>query len=281
MSFKIEGKTIPKVLSESDEKIKILLQNSRDLNKFETNIYICTMEKKRILVDDDEEDLCEILRYNLTSAGYLTDVAYSAEDAFALLKTGYDLLLLDIIMGGISGIKLAELIRNEYKNDVPIIFITARDSVEDKLKGFGAGADDYIPKPFSVKELLARVHAVLLRSKEKKGETTPSSSFADTSVEKTEIIHRGDMVINLQTKGVEISGKVVKLTKKEFEILSRLALNPGKIFSRGDILDAVWNNESYVLDRTVDVHIARLRKKLGEMGSAIVNRSGYGYCFEL
>jgi Response regulators consisting of a CheY-like receiver domain and a winged-helix DNA-binding domain len=125
------------------------------------------------------------------------------------------------------------------------------------------------------------VHAVLLRSKEKKGETTPSSSFADTSVEKTEIIHRGDMVINLQTKGVEISGKVVKLTKKEFEILSRLALNPGKIFSRGDILDAVWNNESYVLDRTVDVHIARLRKKLGEMGSAIVNRSGYGYCFEL
>ena len=239
------------------------------------------MEKKRILVVDDEEDLCEILRYNLTSAGYLADVAYSAEDAFALLKTGYDLLLLDIMMGGISGIKLAELIRNEYKNDVPIIFITARDSVEDKLKGFGAGADDYIPKPFSVKEVLARVHAVLLRSKEKKGETTPSSSFADTSVEKTEIIHRGDMVINLQTKGVEISGKVVKLTKKEFEILSRLALNPGKIFSRGDILDAVWNNESYVLDRTVDVHIARLRKKLGEMGSAIVNRSGYGYCFEL
>lgn len=235
------------------------------------------MEKKRILVVDDEEDLCEILRFNLTNAGYHTDIAYSSEEAFSLLKNGYDLLLLDIMMGGISGIKLAELIRKEYMNDVPIIFITARDSVEDKLKGFGAGADDYIPKPFSVKEVLARVQAILLRSKNiQKVVVAPVPAQP-----KSGLIKRGELSINVDTKGVEVAGKVIKLTKKEFEILSKLALNPGVIYSRADILDAVWNNESYVLERTVDVHIARLRKKLGEMGSAIVNRSGYGYCFEL
>jgi DNA-binding response OmpR family regulator len=235
------------------------------------------MEKKRILVVDDEEDLCEILRFNLTNAGYHTDIAYSSEEAFSLLKNGYDLLLLDIMMGGISGIKLAELIRKEYMNDVPIIFITARDSVEDKLKGFGAGADDYIPKPFSVKEVLARVQAILLRSKNIHKE----AAAPVTAQPKSGLIKRGELSINVETKGVEVAGKVIKLTKKEFEILSKLALNPGVIYSRADILDAVWNNESYVLERTVDVHIARLRKKLGEMGSAIVNRSGYGYCFEL
>lgn len=234
------------------------------------------MEKKRILVVDDEEDLCEILRYNLSNAGYKTDIALSAEDAFAMLKNGYDLLLLDIMIGGISGIKLAELIRKEYNNDVPIIFITARDSVEDKLKGFEAGADDYIPKPFSIKEVLARVQALLLRSSNIKKVELPSQTISGKST----LLKRGDMTINVETKVVEISGQNIKLTKKEFEILSRLAQNPGKIYSRGEILDLVWNNESYVLERTVDVHIARLRKKLGDMGSAIVNRSGYGYCFE-
>ena len=235
------------------------------------------MEKKKILVVDDEEDLCEILRFNLTNAGYQTDVAYSSEEAFSLLKNGYDLLLLDIMMGGISGIKLAELIRKEYKNDVPIIFITARDSVEDKLKGFGAGADDYIPKPFSVKEVLARVQAILLRSKSIQKETEkPVPSQPKRSTIKME-----GLSINIESKVVEIDGKAIKLTKKEFEILSKLALNPGVIYSRADILDSVWNNESYVLERTVDVHIARLRKKLGNMGAAIVNRSGYGYCFDL
>lgn len=235
------------------------------------------MEKKKILVVDDEEDLCEILRFNLSNAGYQTDVAYSSEEAFSLLKNGYDLLLLDIMMGGISGIKLAELIRKEYKNDVPIIFITARDSVEDKLKGFGAGADDYIPKPFSVKEVLARVQAILLRSKSIQKETEkPVPAQPKSSTIKME-----GLSINIESKVVEIDGKAIKLTKKEFEILSKLALNPGVIYSRADILDSVWNNESYVLERTVDVHIARLRKKLGNIGAAIVNRSGYGYCFDL
>ncbi|MFA6334487.1 MAG: response regulator transcription factor, partial [Bacteroidales bacterium] len=122
------------------------------------------MEKKKILVVDDEEDLCEILQFNLSNAGYLVDVAYSAEEAFGMLKNNYDILLLDVMMGGISGFKLAELIRDEYKDSVPVIFITARDNVSDKLKGFNVGADDYIAKPFSIKEVVARVQAVLSRT---------------------------------------------------------------------------------------------------------------------
>jgi two-component system alkaline phosphatase synthesis response regulator PhoP len=240
------------------------------------------MEKKRVLVVDDEEDLCEILRFNLNNAGYIADTAYSAEEAFSKLKNNYDLLLLDVMLGGISGFKLAELIREEYHNNVPIIFITARDSVEDKLKGFGTGADDYIPKPFSVKEVIARVQAVLSRSEYRKREL---ETVADvTPAEKNEIhsnsLVHGGMIINPESKLLTIDGENIKLTKKEFEILFMLADEPGKIFSRSKILDMVWKNEAYVLERTVDVHIARLRKKLIRYGSSIVNRSGYGYCFE-
>jgi len=243
------------------------------------------MEKKRILVVDDEEDLCEILRFNLNSAGYLTDVAFSAEEAFAKLKNNYDLLLLDVMLGGITGFKLAELIREEYHDNVPIIFITARDSVDDKLKGFNTGADDYILKPFSVKEVVARVQAVLSRTEFRKRsemeriEKEKNQEKAKKS--EKELLIFSDMVINSETKQLSIHDRNIKLTKKEFEILYMLAVEPQKIFSRAHILDLVWKNEAYVLDRTVDVHIARLRKKLGEYSGCIVNRSGYGYCFEI
>lgn len=243
------------------------------------------MEKKRILVVDDEEDLCEILRFNLNSAGYLTDVAFSAEEAFAKLKNNYDLLLLDVMLGGITGFKLAELIREEYHDNVPIIFITARDSVDDKLKGFNTGADDYILKPFSVKEVVARVQAVLSRTEFRKRseieriEKEKNQEKAKKS--EKELLVFSDMVINSETKQLSIHDRNIKLTKKEFEILYMLAVEPQKIFSRAHILDLVWKNEAYVLDRTVDVHIARLRKKLGEYSGYIVNRSGYGYCFEI
>jgi two-component system, OmpR family, alkaline phosphatase synthesis response regulator PhoP len=243
------------------------------------------MEKKRILVVDDEEDLCEILRFNLNSAGYLTDVAFSAEEAFAKLKNNYDLLLLDVMLGGITGFKLAELIREEYHDNVPIIFITARDSVDDKLKGFNTGADDYILKPFSVKEVVARVQAVLSRTEfRKRSETERIEKEKNQEKAKksaNELLVFSDMVINSETKQLSINGRSIKLTKKEFEILHMLAVEPQKIFSRAHILDLVWKNEAYVLDRTVDVHIARLRKKLGEYSGCIVNRSGYGYCFEI
>ncbi|MEN6619021.1 MAG: response regulator transcription factor [Rikenellaceae bacterium] len=243
------------------------------------------MEKKKILVVDDEEDLCEILQFNLKSAGYMVDVAYSAEEAFARLKNNYDILLLDIMMGGISGFKLAELIRQEYQNSVPIIFITARDNVADKLKGFNVGADDYIAKPFSIKEVVARVQAVLSRTafykKAEQEKIEYEKKVAGQNVSGSQKISFPNLSINFENKQLTIYGENIKLTKKEFEILFMLANSPHKIFSRVDILDAVWRNEAYVLDRTVDVHIARLRKKLGEFSSCIVNRSGYGYCFDI
>ncbi|MDP3451705.1 MAG: response regulator transcription factor [Bacteroidales bacterium] len=232
------------------------------------------MEKRRVLIVDDEEDLCEILSFNLKSAGFETDVAFSAEEAYAKIKNNYDLLLLDVMMGAISGFKLAELIREDYPKKIPIIFITAKDNENDKLKGFNLGADDYISKPFSVKEVIARVNAVLSR-------VSPA--------QEKQISGRDDVVglidfkrltINRQSKIVKVNDIVIKLTKKEFEILYILASQPHKIFSRSNILDMVWKNESYVLDRTVDVHIARLRKKIEPYANTIVNRSGYGYCFD-
>jgi len=238
------------------------------------------MEKKRLLVVDDEEDLCEILRFNLNNAGYDTDIAYSAEEALLKLKNGYDLILLDVMMSGISGFTLADLIRKEFSNNVPIIFITARESVSDRLKGFEAGADDYIPKPFSVKEVIARVNAVLSRSAFYKKADKERSDY-DAKNTTPGLLNYDNLAINPDNKQVTVCDYPVKLTKKEFEILYMLAASPHKIFSRADILQAVWKNEVYVLERTVDVHIARLRKKMGEMGCAVVNRSGYGYCFDI
>ena len=229
-----------------------------------------TMSKKRVLIVDDEEDLCEILSYNLKNAGFDTDVAYSAEEAYSKIKNNYDILLLDVMMGAISGFKLAEIIREDYSADIPIIFITARDQETDKLKGFGLGADDYISKPFSIKEVIARINAVLSRiSGVKTGNNTARN-----------IVSFNGLKINPGNKKVTADKTDVKLTKKEFEILFVLASSPNKIFSRNDLLDAIWKDESYVLDRTVDVHIARLRKKIGAYGNCIVNRSGYGYCFD-
>jgi DNA-binding response OmpR family regulator len=232
------------------------------------------MKKKKILVVDDEEDLCEILSFNLKSAGFETDVAYSAEEAYSKLKNNYDLLLLDVMMGAISGFKLAELIREEYPKNIPIIFITAKDQESDKLKGFNIGADDYISKPFSIKEVIARVKAVLSRTTAEENNSKVSKKISDSGIEFR------SMSINLVNKIVTIEGREIKLTKKEFEILYMLAGQPLKIFSRAQILDSVWQNESYVLDRTIDVHIARLRKKIEPYSSSIVNRSGYGYCFD-
>jgi two-component system, OmpR family, alkaline phosphatase synthesis response regulator PhoP len=228
-------------------------------------------EKKKILIVDDEEDLCEILSFNLTKAGFLTDTANSAEEAYIKLKNDYDILLLDVMMGAISGFNLAKIIREDYSVDVPIIFITAKDREDDKLKGFGLGADDYISKPFSIKEVIARVNAVLNRSKNLKKKNNEKSS---------QILFSERLRINLQDKKVIADNKEIKLTRKEFEILAMLSEFPGKIHSRSEILDKIWNEESYVLDRTIDVHIARLRKKLGPLGQLIKNRSGYGYCIE-
>ncbi len=231
------------------------------------------MEKRRILVVDDEEDLCEILRYNLKIAGFDVDIALSAEEAYSKMKNKYDLLLLDVMMGAISGFKLAELIREDFSKEVPIIFITAKDREDDKLTGFNLGADDYISKPFSIKEVIARVNAVLSR-------TIITDNSKKQLIKEKNTVQFGNMIINYDNKIVNIDGKEIKLTKKEFEILYILTTQPQRLFSRSDILDLVWKNEAYVLDRTVDVHIARLRKKIEPYGGSIINRSGYGYCFD-
>lgn len=226
------------------------------------------MERNKILVVDDEEDLCEILQFNLESEGFAVDIANSAEEALKILTDEHDLILLDVMMEGISGFKMAEKVRKELHLNVPIIFLTAKDTENDMLTGFSTGGDDYISKPFSIKEVTARVKAVLKRSGNKE------------IPEKKKIIEIGELIIDLTGKNVQVNNQAIQLTKKEFEILSMMAKAPNRIFSREDILGRVWQEDGYVLERTVDVHITRLRKKLGDFGKHIANRSGYGYCLE-
>ena len=225
------------------------------------------MDRTKILVVDDEEDLCEILQFNLESEGYAVDIANSAEQALKILSDDHRLILLDVMMEGMSGFKMAEKVRRDLHLNTPIIFLTAKDTENDMLTGFSIGGDDYIAKPFSIKEVSARVKAILKRT----GVTGTAPS--------PEIVI-GALSINTSTKNVTLKGQPVLLTKKEFEILSIMAKSPNRIFSREDILGRVWEDDGYVLERTVDVHITRLRKKLGEFGKHIANRSGYGYCLE-
>ena len=226
------------------------------------------MNDYRILVVDDEEDLCEILKFNLEMEGYTVDTAYSAEEALKLDITQYNLLLLDVMMGEISGFKMARMLKaNKDTAEIPIIFITAKDTENDTITGFNLGADDYISKPFSLREVIMRVKAVLRRT-------------AGVQIKEEEQLQYKGLVINIPQKKVTIDGEETSLTKKEFEILLLLLQNQGRVFSREDILAKVWNDEVYVLDRTIDVNITRLRKKIGSCGKYIVTRLGYGYCFE-
>lgn len=225
------------------------------------------MNDYRILVVDDEEDLCEILKFNLEMEGYTVDTANSAEEALKLDLTSYHLLLLDVMMGEISGFKMASMLKkNKDTANIPIIFITAKDTENDTVTGFNLGADDYISKPFSLREVIVRVKAVLRRT-------------STVQKEPEQLQYKG-LVIDIPKKKVTIDDAEVPLTKKEFEILLLLLQNQGRVFSREDILTKVWHDEVYVLDRTIDVNITRLRKKIGNYGKYIVTRLGYGYCFE-
>ena len=227
------------------------------------------MNDYRILVVDDEEDLCEILKFNLENEGYEVDTANSAEEALKMNISSYHLLLLDVMMGEISGFKMANLLKKDKKTaQVPITFITAKDTENDTVTGFNLGADDYISKPFSLREVIARVKAVLRRT-----------ATSDTEKAPEQLCYQS-LVIDITKKKVSIDGEEVPLTKKEFEILFLLLQNKGRVFSREDILSRIWSDEVYVLDRTIDVNITRLRKKIGTYGKRIVTRLGYGYCFE-
>ena len=227
------------------------------------------MNNYRILVVDDEEDLCEILKFNLENEGYEVDTANSAEEALKMDLSSYQLLLLDVMMGEISGFKMASMLKkNKATAKLPIIFITAKDTENDTVTGFNLGADVYIYKPFSLREVSARVLAVLRLTQQPDEERIPEQIVYKT------------LVLDIVKKKVCIDNEETPLTKKEFEILLLLLQNKGRVFSREDILSRVWSDEVYVLDRTIDVNITRLRKKIGAYGKCIVTRLGYGYCFE-
>ncbi len=219
----------------------------------------------KILVVDDEPDVCEILKFNLENSGYDVDTANSAEEAVAMLSGGYSLFLLDVMMDGMSGFEFASYLRSRPATaHCSIIFVTAKDSEYDTLTGFNAGADDYIRKPFSVSEVVARVGAVLRRSNATRGGSR-------LCYEK--------LTLNPDTKRAAVDGQDVSLTKKEFEILHLLLAKPGRVYSREELLNIVWPDDADVLARCVDVNIARMRKKIGPYARNIISRSGYGYCF--
>lgn len=226
-------------------------------------------EAYHILVAEDEEDLCEILQFNLEGDGHLVDTVHSAEEALKKDLSRYDLFLLDVMMGKMSGFNLAQKIRKELHLDTPVIFLTARNSENDLLTGFNIGADDYVIKPFSVRELLARVRTVLKRYGRREHAEIPETE------------EYGGLLIDNVSKRLLIDNEKIDLTKKEFEILSFLTKHPSRIFSREEILTKIWDNDVIVTDRTVDVNIARLRKKMGTYGNYLRNKPGYGYYFEM
>ena len=221
---------------------------------------------------DDEETLCEVLKLNLENEGYDVDIAFSAEQALALDLKSYSLILLDIMMGEISGIKMAKMMKADVTTaDIPIIFCTARDSEDDMIMGLNIGADDYIMKPYTVRNVIARVKSVLRRTAGHKG--------AATTNEKPNMLQVEGLQLDLEFKRCIVDGAEVKLARKEFELLAYLISHRGKILSREQILSRVWSDEVVVLDRTIDVNITRLRSKIGAYGSYIVTRSGFGYGF--
>ena len=227
------------------------------------------MHLYRILVVDDEEDMCEILQFNLEIAGFKVDIVFSAEEALMKDLSVYNLLLLDVMMGDISGFKLAHIIRKEPDTcSVPFIFITAKTNENDRLTGLAIGAEDYISKPFVLNELIARVKSVVYRLKDKK-----------QLKRKKDLLFK-NLEMRLISKKVLLNNIEISLTKKEFDILKLLLENKNHLFTRKDILLHVWSGDKEVSNRTIDVNIMRLRKKIGSYEHNIVTRLGYGYCFE-
>ena len=231
------------------------------------------MVTDRILIVDDEETLCEVLKLNLENEGYNVDTAFSAEQALGYNLKEYSLILLDIMMGEISGIKMAKMLKADVATaDIPIIFCTARDTEDDMIMGLNLGADDYIMKPYTIRNVIARVKSVLRRTANHKNNN-------NTPIEKPNRLLVDGLCLDLEFKRCTVDGEEVKLARKEFELLAYLIQHRGKICSREQILSRVWSDEVVVLDRTIDVNITRLRSKIGAYGSYIVNRSGFGYGF--
>ena len=230
----------------------------------------------RILIVDDEQDICEILQYNLETEGYEVVTANSAEEALELPLHEFSLILLDVMMGEMSGFQMARRLKDSPATaQIPIIFITALDGEDHLVKGLNIGADDYIAKPLSMKEVKARVRAVLRRTAQ-----APSQQGGTTAAASDNRIGYEGIVLDLNTKTVTLDGEELICTKLEFELLSFFLRHPGTVYSREDLLKYCWPQDVLVLDRTVDVSITRLRKKIGRYGKQIKTRVGYGYYFE-
>lgn len=224
--------------------------------------------KTNILVVDDEQDLCEILKFNLKTDGYTVETANSAEEALQLDLSKFDLLLLDVMMGGMSGFAMAKKLKSDpVLAEILIVFLTARDTENDTVTGFNIGADDYISKPFSLREVSVRVRAVLRRT-----------SQNDTA--KSSVLRYQGLEMNMDKKTVSIDDKEIPFTKTEFELLHLLLDQKGRVFSRQELINQIWPKDVLVLDRTVDVNITRLRKKIGRFSKCIVTRLGFGYYFD-
>lgn len=227
-----------------------------------------TNKNYRILVVDDEQDLCEILKFNLETEGYEVETAGSSEEALTLNLPSFDLLLLDVMMGEMSGFALARRLKaDDATKGIPIIFLTARDTENDTVTGFNLGADDYISKPFSIREVMVRVRAVLRRTADSQAQGEPS------------LLKYQELELNLDNKTVSIDGEQVPFTKTEFELLRTLLQEKGRVFSRQELINRIWPQDVLVLDRTVDVNITRLRKKIGRFSKCITTRLGFGYFF--
>lgn len=264
---------------------------------------------ERILIVDDEQDICDILQYNLQTEGYTALTAASGEEALAMLSAEpFDLVLLDVMMDGISGFEVAKRMKEDAAlANIPIIFCTAKAEEGDVLDGFSLGSDDYITKPFRLREVKARVKAVLRRrepspdpsicttpqggSHQGRGVDTSASDIAkknliicegngDISPSSTEGVGGRFLVLDTSAKTCHVDGEEVTLTKLEYELLALLLEHPHTVFSREEILTRIWPSDTFVLDRTVDVNITRLRKKIGQYGKCIRTRFGYGYSFE-
>ena len=244
------------------------------------------MAKQHILIVEDEDDICMILSYSLQKAGYETLIANSAEEALekyqtAILNGEVDLILLDIMMGEMSGLELAkrlQLDNIQFDNMPPIIFLTAVSDESTVLQGFSLGADDYISKPFRMSEVLARIAAVLRRTKI----VVPDNSApAEQAIQNSSTIVFEGIIVNTADMSLRVDGESVVMTRKEMELLVYLLNHRGQILSREDLLDNVWDSNGFVMARTVDVHITHLRRKLGAYGKHIVTKTGFGYIFKI
>lgn len=232
----------------------------------------------KILVIDDEEALCEILKFNLEKEGYEVDTAYSAEEALDMDLKSYSLFIVDIMMEHLSGFDFAKRVRNVTDTEnTPILFCSAMTDEDCVVMGLNIGGDDYVTKPFVIGEVLARVRALLRRAAKQQAAAVVEADVQENL--EADVVYKG-LRIDRNDKTVRLDGREIQLTRKEYDLLLYFLTHRNRIYSRAEIIEKVWGGDVVVSDRTIDTNITRLRKKLGEYGNYIVTRQGFGYGFK-